>query len=337
MPARLPTPVAPRSAARRRVGGVLCGVGLFVGALAAAPARADDGLLARARAAERAGDPAAEAKACAALVDAGGPGAAACAARLAWLGARRDPDGGLRGIGVLLGLRARWATLDPEAAAAQVEALAADSAVGARVRADAQAWLARDALERRGDAAAAEAWARPALAALPAGDPDRRAIAALLARALAAQGELDAARAVEAELAPVEGARPRDGLAPVARARAAGRARAAAAVAVVAFAALSLPTAVRGARAGLRPWGLAPLLLVGLGAAALAALGTPGGGGPVLAVVAAVAAVHLLAAPALALAPPGRRGPLRAAAAVATAGAAFLGLDATSDVSAWLP
>jgi hypothetical protein len=302
--------------------------------LAALPARA--GHLEDARAAERAGDHAAEHAACTALLgeDAGGPGAEACRRRIAWLDARRDTDGGFAALEALQAVRRDRRTLAPEDAWSRVEAVARATEAAARVRDEAALWLAREALDRREDAALALTWTGPLWARLApeAGRPGglRAQAADLHARALLGTGDEAGARAVEAAAAPVRSAVPREGLPLAIRNRDRARARTGAWAGLALFGLAAGPPAVRTWRGPdrPRPRGLVPLLVVGLGATGLVAAWDLATAPGVLAVVGAFAAVHLVAAGALAATP---AGPLRVAqrlvAVVGTLAAGWLVAD----------
>jgi len=299
------------------------------------PARA--GHLADARAAERAGDPGAEHTACRALVaeTPGGPGSEACRRRLVWLEARQDADGGFGALEAMQTTRRDRRDLEPAEARARVEAVATEPDASARVRDEAALWLGRDALEQRADAETALRWTRPLWARLApqAGRPGglRAQVADVHARALFASGDEAAARAVQAAAAPLRSAVPREGLPLALRSRDRQRVRLAAWIGLGLFGLAAGPPAVRTwTRAPRpRPWGLAPLLLVGLGAAGLAAAWDAWTAAGVLAVLVTLSATHLVSAGALAATPAGvRKTGLRVLAVLGTLAAAWLASDA---------
>lgn len=246
--------------------------------LALSLAAAQDDALSRAHAAQRAGDVAGEAAACAEV-----PDTAYCAERLRWIDARRDADGGLGTITALEAVRRDLATAAAERRAA-VEALVARPGVNEVVAAELTCWLARDALSR-GDAAGAKALLLP----LPPG----RERDVLLGEARARLGE------------PAEGDAPDR----IRWERFQARLRAVSTAVLAVWGVAAVGLAVRGVGAGVRPWGLVPLGLGGLACAAVAAWADEDGGRAALGLVPAQAAVFLLAAyaqPALAAHPRAR-------------------------------
>lgn len=230
-------------------------------------ALAADDPLATARAAQRAGDPAAEAAACAQVVDEGdnARGVAACSRRLAWLEARRDDDGTWTGL-VLLEAARRG-----DAPPASIEALPDQPGISPMVVLDAELWVARqDLYAGEVDATVARTtrlWA--AVEATPAA-PGWREIAALHAKALARAGRMDEADAVEALLADRRSARPREGVTEERVRRRWRRVLLAARLAVGLGVAASLPFAWRARRARGRHEGLMALWVVGGGLGVLA-------------------------------------------------------------------
>jgi hypothetical protein len=155
---------------------------------------------ARAAEAERGADPAAAVAACdealAVLPD--GPRAGWCVERRAFLDARRDPDGGFRGWRALE--EARRSGADRGAQRAAIEALVAGEGVAEATRREAWGWLADDALRRQNDPEEALRWSAPLIALPDLPLDERRRYRIVHARALAALGRWDEARAVEAEV-----------------------------------------------------------------------------------------------------------------------------------------
>jgi hypothetical protein len=263
---------------------------------------------ARAREAERLGDYDA------AYLAWGEAGTPAGERRQAWLDARRDE--GWASLRLIDGAQG-----SPRDVARPIWLRVALSSAPAALRADAALWLADDAL-RAGDPAAALRWVE--------GLPDDEALSArkadARARALAASGRIDEARAVEAGWA--EAPPPPGGWSESAATRRNRRwLRAASWASLCTFFALALGPLRLAAGRGLRPrWaGLAAVAVTGGAAAALAEGWERGlGRGPLWA-TGALLLVHAFAGPAL-LARPG--GALRGAAFAASWGAAFLALDA---------
>ena len=229
--------------------------------VAAAAWRAHQDAAALAAEAERRADPEAALAACAEAVAVlpDGPRAVWCAERAAFLEARRDPDGGLRGW---QGLEAiRRSREDRQTQRQQLLAWVAGEGNGEVARREAFGWLADDALTRLRDPVEAARWSGPLATLSDLPDDERRRYRVLHARVLTALGRWDEAADVEADvlvapmglrLSPVEIAS-RDAF----RLLAARGAHLLLAV----FAALAL---VRGVRA--RPVGLGPggwSLLVG--------------------------------------------------------------------------
>ncbi len=310
------------------------GLGLALGR----PAVADpDVLLQEARAAERAGDPAAEHAACTQLLaeTTQGRGARVCERRLARLALRRDADGSFDGIAALGAVRRSRDTQPVEAARAQVAALVEDADVAAQVRDEAALWLAEEALDERGDAADALQWTTPLWEKLreePA-STTRSAAADLHGRALLASGDVAGARAVDAAAAPVRSSVPREGLPLALAERRRGHLQAASWLSLVAFGGLAAPLAGATLRSGPRPTprGLVPLAVACLGAGALAAA-QDRATLPVFGVLLIVfGCVHVLAAGALARPrSTALRLLVRALTALATLGGAFLVLEGFS-------
>ena len=299
------------------------------------PSRA--GHLADARAAERIGDASAEHAACTALVaeTPSGPGAEACRRRLGWLKARQDDDGGFDALEAMQTVRRSRRDLELAEARARVEAIATEPGASNRVRDEARLWLGRDALEQQADPEATLRWTRPLWDRLApeAGRPGelRAQVADVHARALLASGDEPTARAVQAAAAPIRSAVPREGLPLAIRSRDRERVRLAAWAGLGLFGLAAGPPAARTwTRAPRpRPWGLAPLLVVGLGTAGLVAARDAGTAPAVLAVLAILIAAHLVSAGALAATPAGtRRTGLRVLAALGTLAAAWLASDA---------
>lgn len=134
-----------------------------------------------ARAANRAGDPAAEVAACLKI-----PEHPACKSRLAEIDARRDPDGGLS---ALTALEAARRVEDPALRRAAVERVG-ENTENLVLSAEIRVWLARDDLDRLADPAAA--WDRleaevPA-SVLPQARSLRTEAAVRLGRASAEEG-----------------------------------------------------------------------------------------------------------------------------------------------------
>lgn len=302
---------------------------LFV--LVSGPAWA--GHLDDARAAERAGDHEGEHAACTALLteSAAGTGAEACRRRVTWLNARRDTDGSFASLEALQAVRRDRRTLQSDAAWDRVEAIAEAPTAPARVRDEAALWLGREALDRREDAMLALSWTTPLwdrLAPGPGRPGGMRAqVADLHARALLGSGDADGASAVEAAARPLRSAVPREGLPLALRAQRRDRARTGAWAVLALFALAAGPPAARTWAHPDRPQprGLAPLLIVGLGATALLALWDATLAPALLLLVGALAGIHVISAGALVGTPPG---PLR----MAQRGVAALGTLAT----AWL-
>ena len=303
--------------------------------LASQPSRA--GHLADARAAERNGDPAAEHAACVALVEEtpGGPGAEACRRRLVWLDARQDGAGGFGALEALQTVRRGRRDLELSDARARVEAIATHPDASTRVRDEARLWLGRDALEQQADPEAALRWTRPLWDRLApeAGRPGglRAQVADVHARALLASGDPDSAGKVEAVATPIRSAVPREGLPLAIRSQRREHVRLAAWAGLGLFGIAAGPPAARTwTRAPRpRPLGLAPLLVVGLGAVGLVAAWDAAVAPAVLAVLATLTASHLVSAGALAATPPGaRRTGLRVLAGLGTLAAAWLASDA---------
>lgn len=303
--------------------------------VAAAYADDPDALLRRARAAESAGDPAAAVVACEELVARwpDEPRAATCARRLAILARRRDADGSLRAWTELEDVRLRRAELG-DAARARVEALWAAPGTPEVVRAEAAAWLARE--ELAADPAQVLVHTDPWRDRDVPDEPElTRRLRQLAAEALATLGRDDEARAlqerVRVAVGPTSGrATPVDA---ILRDRRQRQGAWAAGASVAAFLALAAP-GIRELK-GLSPWGLAPLSLATLGAAALCWAWSWRVAVAVLASGPALAAVHALAAGGLRRATGARRGALRIAAGAASAGVLYGALWAAGEL-AWL-
>jgi hypothetical protein len=252
-----------------------------------------------------------------------GPRAPRCRGRVARLEARRDADGGFTS---LRGLEAALATRDPTAARASVLAVLGREQVPPAVHAEATAWLAADDL-RRGDPGACLDHTELLYASRADLDELVRAeVITLRAQALARLGREQDARSTLEELR-VAAPAPRPTVVDEELAtQAAARWRWGAWAALGAFAAAALVRAPRVRPAG-PPWGLVPLALTAAGAWAVAELFADGDGRPVLPLLGALTAVHLLAWRAAAGA--GRGGAaLSALAFGASLAAAWLVLDA---------
>lgn len=303
-------------------------LGLALSRVAAAD---PDALLRDARAAERAGDHAAEHAACTQLLAQGATGrpAEVCEKRLGWLEVRRDTDGSFASLTELQAVRRSRRTLAPEEARARVAALTSAETAPETVRDEASIWLAREALTDRGDAEDALRWTTPLWDRLrDAPDSATRSAAAdLHSRALLASGDEDAALTVESEAKPLRSAVPREGLPLAMSKQRRGRLRVVSWAVLAAFAGVAGPLAGLAFRRGPRPRprGLLPLTFACLGAAGLAAAWDPTTLPAFGVLLAALAAVHTVAAGALAH----RRHPvltaaLRGLTALATLGAAYL-------------
>lgn len=221
-------------------------------------ALAADDPLARARAAQRAGDADGEVAACREI-----PDDLSCRERLTFLDARRDADGSLRTWTALERLRRTPSADRP----AQVEALAAQEGLPDALRAELGLWLAREAMQAGDPATAIDR-----LTPLPAS----RERDALLAEARARRGE--ASVGVVADR--VRGDAWRSQL------------RTASAVVLGAWAMVAVPLA----RPGVRPWGLVPLVLGGLGCAAVAGWADPAAGVAALWLIPGQALIFVVAA-----------------------------------------
>jgi hypothetical protein len=296
-----------------------------------APAPAEDALT-RARAAERTGQAEAEWLACEAVLLEAGPeaGQQACRARMDWLDARRDPDGGLRGLQELLDLHQGRGPAETGARSQRLARLAEDPRVSERVRHEAALLLARRALQENAPADDILRWTDPLWAALATHrDADlRRQVADLHGRALTRAGRLDEAAAVEATLQGLRAAHPVEGPALDRRIHLQGQLRTGSWLALGLCGLLGLPGLLR------RPWprawpgGLVPLSVVGGGMAALVALRGDPGLGTLLRLLLGLSLLQLLAGPALLASQPGlHRGLLRLMLGLATLAIAALILD----------
>lgn len=258
-----------------------------------------DAWIRTARAAERAGDPAAERAACEALVrtfpdDRSTP---ACAQRLAWIAARADTDGGLVGLEGVLNLQREAHALSPEQVEARARALLGTPGLSEVLAAELWLRVARSAASR-GDPEEALRAAAQGLALPGIPEPVTRQLRGVEAAALAASGRAEEALAVEQQAGLLRSARPQEGAALVLRERRRSALGWASWAAVAVFGAISTPLAARGwSRAPRpRPMGLVPLTLAILGAAVLAGARDANAGLAALALWPPLAALHLLSA-----------------------------------------
>lgn len=263
-----------------------------------------------------------------------GPRAATCRARLDWLEARRDADGGYVGLRALQAVRSTYRELDPDDARARVVALRQAPGVSALVSVDAGLWLAHDALERRGDAVAALAWTEPIMAE-HTGELRKRAVG-LHARALAELGRVEEATAVEDEIRVLQADPTRaTPVQEVVMARNQRFAAYGASAALGLFAVAALPLAWKRRDRQVRPWGLVPIGVGTLGAWWIAEAWESGAGAAAPWMFTGFAAIHLVSGPALEAAVGWQRPLIRVLALLATAAAFLLALVGTGTL-AWV-
>ena len=139
----------------------------------------------------------------------------ACERRLNWLRLRRTSDGTFLHAEALKEVRETSRLLSPDKARARVSTIADDESAPIQIRLEALIWLSREALRRGEDATALThsetLWQQVQAGA---GTPDtQREIADLHSRALASNGQPDAAAQVEAAAQLPRSARPREGIA----------------------------------------------------------------------------------------------------------------------------
>lgn len=264
-----------------------------------------------------------------------GPRTPTCRERLAWLQARRDPDGSFRGLTALQGVRRDYRTLAPDEAVRRVVPVAEDPGVAELVRTDARVWLARDALERRNDPEAALAWTAPVLAEHTG--PLRASAVGLHARALATLGRGAEALEVEAEIRvdPVNKTRRTPAETILFEQRTALAARVSAGV-IALFALVSAPLAWRHGR-GQHPVAWIPLLVLAGGAGLIAEQWAEGAGAATPWMALGFVGVNLLAGPALRPLTGWRRVGVAGLAACATAATTVLALVLTDTLDWVLP
>ncbi|MFM2162847.1 MAG: hypothetical protein RLZZ383_2359 [Pseudomonadota bacterium] len=249
---------------------------------------------ARAAEAERRAEPEAALVACAEAIDLlpQGPRSMWCSERIAFLEARRDPDGGFRGWTALE--RTRRSFADRATQRAEILSLVAGEGVGERARREAFLWLADDALLRLADPDEAARWSGPLASTPDLPEEERRRYRVLHARVLAARGQWEEAAAVEADVLVAPGGRR---LSPVeTAARDAWRALATrgAAAWTFGFAVVSVLRGFRGRPAALGPGGWP--LVVGWASAAATALSWEASNDALfVSVGGGLAAVHALA------------------------------------------
>ena len=195
-----------------------------------------------------------------------GPRTPNCQRRIAFLEARRDLDGTFRTWSALESVRRRWRTDDQGVLAAEVDALRPSALA---VRAEVAIWIARDALSRRDDPAAALAATDLVYAdsaAFVAENALWRQVVELRAVSLARLGQVDAAREVEAAVKfEAPGAERPTAVDQVVLARRREVLAWFSWASVLLFGSAGLPLAVRGLRLRPVPRGLVPVGVAGIG------------------------------------------------------------------------
>jgi hypothetical protein len=263
-------------------------------AVAEGPVERQERAAAAAMLAEREARPADAVAACqeaiAALPE--GPAAARCGRRVAWLEARRDPDGTWS---AWIALEAARRTPDRAAARALVDALRAREQISEAVALEAALWVADDALRRGSGAEAVSVLSSWYERRLSFEEDAREAVAQTYSRALAMAGRVEEARAAEAEVRVATAAPRPTPVDAVVAARWRADGEVAARSGLVGFAAVALARAawVRGPAGP--PWGAVPLVVLAAAVWALAEAWEAGAGRPVPGMTAALVGVHLLA------------------------------------------
>jgi hypothetical protein len=268
-----------------------------------------------------------------------GPRAPRCRERLVFLAARQDADGSWRSWERLQRVRDGWRRRPYAESRDEVTAMLAAEGVALATRAEGTLWLARDSLDRLGAPELALSLSSALYADRARLEPALRTTTVLLhAEALAKLGRIDEALGVEAEVR-VAAAHPRPTpVDEVAWRATLDRAGSVAAAAIALWSAAAVPAAIVAVRRGVgRPGlgGLGILAAVAIPTWAIVHAWDDGADDGLPPMLAAFVAIHLVSALARGATSGAARAGLGVLAALATAAAAFLALDASRTL-AWV-